>query len=90
MDDHVVNDLGMKPTVGDPASYTKSQDGKFIGIYGSYVDDTLNVGSSEFEELTEKTLHRFESKPRVYDTFDFYGTQLHMIEPGMFGVAQKL
>lgn len=73
LDDSVMNDLGMRPTVGDPALYTKSQDRKKIGMSGLYVDDSLNDGTPEFELMTESRLQRFESKKFICDKFAFYG-----------------
>lgn len=84
LDDHVVNDLGMRPTIGDPTLYTKSQSRKIIGVSVSYLDDSLNAGTPEIEKLTESTLQRFKSKPRIYDSFDFYGPQVCTIEPCSF------
>lgn len=52
MEYRLVNDLEMKPTVGDPALYTKEGDGKGIGVRGFYVDDSLNDGLLSFDQLS--------------------------------------
>lgn len=72
LDDRVASDLSMRSTAGDPALYTKTQNSKLVGVSVLYVDDSLNAGTPKFENMTESTLHRFESKPRIYDSFDFY------------------
>lgn len=41
------------------------------GVAWSYVDDGIDAGSENFETLTEQALKKFESKPRVYDLFDY-------------------
>lgn len=56
---------------------------------GTYVDDCLNTGTTRLEKLAEMTLSKFNSKPRIYDSFDFYGTQLATIEKGSFHLSQK-
>lgn len=86
--DHVVDDLGMTPTIGDSALYTKETNGKVDGICGSFVDDTLNAGSDTCERLAEVTLTMFESKSRDYENFDFYGTQIRTIKPGEYEVTE--
>lgn len=77
MDEHIVNDLHMTPMAGDAALYVKKNEvGETIGITGTYVDDSLNSRTPEFEKLSESTLKMFESKPRLYDRFDFFGAQI--------------
>lgn len=45
-------------------------------ICGTHVDDALNVGNLGFEVSTEAALKKPELKPRVYDSFDFFGTEV--------------
>lgn len=82
-------DLGMTLTIGDKALYVKHKRNKTIGICGSYVDNSLNAGCQEFEALTKATLAKFESKPKVYDSFDFYGCQIETIAPRICKVSQR-
>lgn len=56
---------------------------------GMYVDNCLNARDLEFEKLNELTLSIFDSKPRVYDSFDFFGTQLVTLKSRYFHVSQK-
>lgn len=65
----------MEPSIGNPAVFVRRKDGKVIGIPGAYVDDFLDASTKEFENITNCTLERFESKPRVHRSFDFYGAQ---------------
>lgn len=89
MEEHLVNDLKMLPTPGDSALYVKSDGKKVIGLTVPYVDDSLNGGTEEFIDLTNATLAKFESKVRVYDSFDFYGTQINSDEDGALQVSQR-
>lgn len=89
IEDHLTNDIGMKPLTGDGAVFVRRNGDEIEGITGSYVDDCLNAGNADFEQTTEKTLQRFESKPRVYDDFDFFGTQIRTIAPGKFSMTQR-
>lgn len=60
-----------------------------IGVTGSYVDDALNAGTKGFQNLTEITLHKFESKPRTYDNFDFHGAKIETIGNADFSFDQR-
>lgn len=88
IESHVVNDIGMKPLISDPSLYVKTGDDGPEGITGSYVDDCLHAGNEEFQKTTEVSLKKFDSKPRVYDNFDFFGTQIKT-EQGNFFVGQE-
>lgn len=56
---------------------------------GTYVDECLNAGDLGFEKLTELTLSKFDSKLRVYYSFEFFGTKLEPLNRGCFHVSQK-
>lgn len=88
IEEHTINDLGMTPLVSDSSLYARHRGKELIGISGLQVDDCLNAGNKEFEELTKLTLRKFESKPRVYSNFDFFGTQIRKIAPGKLYVGQ--
>lgn len=93
MNDHPVNDIGMSPTPGDPALYIKrineDKEALLIGITGSYVDDSINAGGKIFQDMKLKTLQKFESKPRLYDAFDFFGMQVETRTDGNFVMNLK-
>lgn len=84
LDIHITEDLGMKATKRDRAVYTWTQGEDICRISGTYVDDSLNAGIAEFQKHTEQTLRKFESKPRVWDTFDFYGAKVNTTEDQTF------
>lgn len=88
IEEHAINDLGMTALLSDSALYAKFAGGRLIGISGLQVDDCLNAGNKEFEELTNLTFQKFESKLRVYSNFDFFGTQIRTIAPGKYYVGQ--
>lgn len=89
IDEHIINDLGLKPTIGDPSMQVKRKEGKLEGLMGTYVDDGLNAGDLALETLTESTLSKFDSKPRVHNLFAFFRTQLETLESGCFHMSQK-
>lgn len=89
IEEHLTNDLKMIPVPGDSALYVKSKDDEVIGVTGSYVDDSLNAGRAKFVKMTDATLQKFESKERVFDTFDFYGAQVDTISDGNFKLSQR-
>ena len=78
---HVKEDLGMSPMTGDPALFIKQDKDNIDGILGAYVDDTCMGGNETFQNLTLATLDKFESKPRVWDDFDFIGVSVRTL-PG--------
>lgn len=86
---HVQDDLDMTPCIGDAAMYVKLVDGVLQGIMGVYVDDNLNAGTTEFEEMTRESLEKFDSKPRVYDDFAFFGSDVSTSAPGSFLLSQS-
>lgn len=75
--------------IEDAALYIKRKYGKVIGVCGSYVDGSLNAGRDDFQKLTEKTLHMFESEPGLYNCFGFYGAQVERTAESGFKVLQK-
>lgn len=91
--EHNVNDLGMLSAPGDASLYVKrstpKDDSSVDGVSGMYVDDSINAGNERFEQLTEMTLQKFESKPRTYDDFDFFGAQIRTILPHTFTFDQR-
>ena len=62
--DHVGNELGMEPLVGDPRLFVKDGANEFQGLLGGCVDDFLMGGDTHFQTLTEKRLQQFDSKLR--------------------------
>lgn len=89
IDDHLTDDLGMEKAVSDVSLYFRFENGKLIGITGNYVDDNINAGNDKFQKESKITLEKFESKPRTFDTFSFFGTQVSTIKPGEFFLSQS-
>lgn len=57
VDEHVVNNLDRFPIAGDAALYVERNEKRgTIGVTGTYVDDSLNAGTNQFEQMTELTL----------------------------------
>lgn len=47
-----------------------------------YVDDTLMACTTHFGEITLSTLTTFDSEPRTYDNFYFFGSQISTVSTG--------
>ena len=75
-DKHIKDDLSMVPTEINPSLYIKEGSEDTEGLLGSYVDDSLLCGDRTFQELTERTLQRFESRPRQWDDIGFLGVHV--------------
>jgi len=75
--DHVATDLGMVPLTSDPALCSKRlAGGGLSGLLGYYVDDCLLAGDPPFQELTKRTLTRFQAKARTLDDAEFVGVRV--------------
>lgn len=91
LDQHLVINLGTRPVSGDsfPSLHVKRFSNTLEGVTISHVDNCLNDGTIEFEKLTELMLFKFGFKPRVYDYFEFYGTQVATIDECTVLLRQK-
>lgn len=76
IEQHLTKDMHMVKAISDPSLYFRFHDNILIGLTGNYVDDNLNAGNVAFQKESELTLNMFESKPRTYDNFSFFGTQI--------------
>jgi len=75
--DHVATDLGMVPLTSDPALCSKRfAGGGLSGLLGYYVDDCLMAGDPPFQELTKRTLTRFQAKAGTLDDAEFVGVRV--------------
>lgn len=54
-----------------------------------YVEDLLEAGDQSFQEHARSTLNLFESKPRIYDRFDFFGSQIRTLHDGTMKMSQR-
>lgn len=89
IDEHLTNDLGMFPHVGDPSLYVRKRNGSMEGITGVYVDDSIHAGTQWFQNLTICMLKRLESKPRIYDNFTFFGSYVETRKSGELLLSQR-
>lgn len=85
--DHLRKDLKSVLLVGDSALYLKPNDEDVDGLMAIYVDDKAMVGNDEMRKLTEETAKRFESKPREWDEFNFFGMHLKSLDDNVFSVS---
>lgn len=79
---HLIHDLRMTTCTGDLYLFFKVVDGKLRGMTGAYVDDTIGTGDRVFEEESEMTGERFQSKASEMDRFQFAGIQIEQFEGG--------
>ena len=82
-------ELHLEPLLGDPSLYIKRNSEDIDGLMGNYVDDGCLAGNGKMEALTEKTLHRFEWKPCVWDNLECFGTTVTNIGPRLFSLGQE-
>lgn len=54
-----------------------------------YVDYRCLEGNETMQKLTEKTLPKFDSKTREWDSFEFFGTTMKTVSPGKFIIGQE-
>ena len=59
LDNHHIQDLGMRPLRSDPALYLMMTNGLLKGILGGYVDDLIQTGDLSFKKLCLKTKRKF-------------------------------
>ena len=76
MADHLRRDLNMVPTYDDIALYFLYEDKELQGLIGVYVDDSLICGNKNLLDITEQTLHKFESRDRELDNTTFAGVNV--------------
>lgn len=58
----------MNQTISNLAPYKNHCAGRFDNIGGSYVDESINARNSRNGSFSERTILRFEPKPRVCET----------------------
>ena len=89
MDRHAREELQLEPMRGDPSQYIRRNDEDVDGVMGNYVDDGCLAGNGRMQELTENTLKRIDSKPRAWDNFEFFGTQIKTLALSSFSIGQE-
>lgn len=78
----------MERAVSDASFYLKLNDDILYGITGSYVEENINARDELFQEFSKLTVQTFDCKPRKYDTFCLFGTQINTARPGRFYLSQ--
>lgn len=78
LDVHVVDDLKMTTFGFEAGTYpwVKDQNSSVAGVNGNHAHNCFNAGNIDFQQNTQKVLWKYDSKPRVGDTFSFYGMQI--------------
>lgn len=77
---HLRDELGMQLTTGDGALFFKHLDKKLQGVCATFVDDTLQAGNKEFQDLADNTLRRFQCREREWDNTEFSGVEIETHE----------
>lgn len=78
----------MRTATSDMALFFKAAQGRLSGIMGTYVDDTVSVGTSSFLKASKATDDRFETKQREFDNTRFAGVYIEQLAYG-FRIHQK-
>lgn len=95
---HAKDDLQLTPTSGDPSLYIliplstldrEQEEEDAEGVMGVYVDEKFPAGNEKFQELTEATLAKLESRPRAWDNFEFFGCDFRTVEQDISEVDQR-
>lgn len=73
---HLTDDLTMTPTALDVSLFFKTVRNQLSGLTGVYVDDSIHAGDVTFFKETDKTMAKFESRPRDMDKFTFAGIEV--------------
>lgn len=76
------DDLHMKPTAEDISFFYCNEKNEPQGFIGTYVDDMICAGNSEFEKLSRGTEFKFESENRKYENFTIAKIQFEPTENG--------
>lgn len=88
MDFILKNYLGMQLMIGDPEIYVWRHKGRVWGATGSYFEEIMNSGDSNFEEHKIETLKLFEKKSRVWEILEFFGSKICTLGERSFGLSQ--
>lgn len=80
----------MVPCVFDSSLYVKYINRTLVGMTCNYVDDGLNSGTPEFEQLTERTMQDFLCKERNYGDFSVFGTHIHTVGENEFFLNRNI
>lgn len=79
----------MKRAVSDASIYFRFDGTTLYGITGHYFDDNINAGTKKFQKEAELSLKIFEPKPREYDNFTFFGTEISTDRPNEYSLCQS-
>lgn len=88
MEKHILNDSGMKKLPSESAVFENCKENGLVFIGGIKVDNRPNAGSVQVVLITGQTLNRFESKPRMYNTFNFFRSQIRTVSYRKFRFGQ--
>ena len=89
VDRHVKHNLGLVPLLGDTSLYVKRTEEDLDGLLGMYVDDSFLGGNDDMQKLTKLSLKTFDSKERVWDKFEFFGTSIENHADGSVSATQE-
>ena len=89
INNHLINDRGMHPSVGDPALFYRHTDAQLHGLCATYVDDMLQAGDDLFQKETQKTGQKFEYRDLEPDNVVFAGLSISSIENTEYTIHQK-
>jgi hypothetical protein len=80
---HLKEDIKMSTISGDMSLFYKHANHKLQGLIGTYVDDSLLAGTDYFQNLTLKSMTKFESSERELDHTKFAGVSITTVPDGI-------
>ena len=88
LNQHLTEELHLQPTKADPSLYFSFRGNKLVGINGSYVDDLLRSGDSEFKNWCKRTHEKFETSGDEPLPVTFAGFQISRNEHNLLSMDQ--
>lgn len=82
-------DLGLVPFRGDPFLYVKTNEEDLDVLSGMYVDVWYLTWNEPMVRCSEMTLRKFDSKPRIWDSFTFFRTNIVTKHDFSFDITQR-
>lgn len=89
MKHHLVQQMGMTPTLGDKSFFFKHIRDELHGLCATYVDDALQAGDPQYIQQSKTTEKVFECRKREYKEIKFSGIQIESNANEGYSMHQK-
>ncbi len=85
---HLTDELRMIPTNSDPSSYFSFRNGELVELNGSYVEDHIRAGDTQFREECSATHRRLEATGDESPSFTFAGFNIRKLADALYEIDQ--